>query len=69
MSLINGRMSEVAPSIKLFSKVEGFLAKTRKIDKPFLQRSGNILKCSSSLSPGDVLTYVKYMAENEFIRD
>ena len=30
-----------------------------------LQRSGNILKCStSSLSPSNELTYLKYLAEN-----
>ena len=30
-----------------------------------LQRSGNILKCSSSsLSPSNELTYLQYLAEN-----
>ena len=60
----------VAPSIRWFWKVAGFLKKQEGLINLLLQRSGNIWKCySSSLSPVNELTYLRYMAENESIRN
>ena len=60
----------VAPSIRWFWKAAGFLKKQEGLINLLLQRSGNIWKCcSSSLSPVNELTYLRYMAENESIRN
>ena len=60
----------VAPSIRWFWKVAGFLKNQEGLINLLLQRSENIWKgCSSSLLSGNELTYLQHMAANESIRN